>query len=294
MDKNTEWRSLEMIIKTDAAWHEKVMDYLSEEPALNLFIIGDIENFGYEADFQDIWADVDDDGIIQGILLRYFGNYLPYAKGAIDAEAFSQIINKDTRYEMLSGKKEITEQFYPYVNFERTKETFFAELKDSSQLNKETIRDGIQAAGLADVDRLMALKSQIKEFDIRETARQSLEQAITTKTGRTYFFQEGDYIVSCASTTAENSLSAMIVGVCSHPDKRNHGLASRCMNALCLDVLAEGKTLCLFYDNPKAGSIYKRLGFQDIGIWSMNYPAHKKASVQSTVSNFKKVGLENQ
>jgi predicted GNAT family acetyltransferase len=59
------------------------------------------------------------------------------------------------------------------------------------------------------------------------------------------------------------------------------------MNALCLDVLAEGKTLCLFYDNPKAGSIYKRLGFKDIGFWSMNYPSHirKEDPVDNAVRN---------
>ncbi|MDM5316870.1 GNAT family N-acetyltransferase [Fictibacillus sp. b24] len=273
-----------MIIKTDQTWHEKVMDYLSAEPALNLFIIADIENFGYETEFQEIWADVGEDGAITGILLRYMGNYLPYAKGTINAEAFSEIINKDHNYEMLSGKKEITEQFRPYVAFERTKETYFAELRDAQFLNKSSSRENIRQAELSDVDSIMDLRHLIKEFDIRPTAKQSLEQALTTKTGRTYFIKDIDKMVSCASSTAENSLSAMIVGVCSHPDKRNQGLASLCMEALCQDILAEGKAVCLFYDNPKAGSIYKRLGFKDIGFWSMNYPVrHVSAEQQTTL-----------
>ena len=271
-----------MIVKAYQTMHEKVMNYLSEEPALNLFIIGDIENFGYETDFQEIWIDLDEAGEIQGILLRYMGNYLPYSKGIINAKDFSEIINKDTTYEMLSGKKEITEQFRPYVKFERTKETYFAELKDSGLLNKNSTREGIQQAWLQDVDSLLELKQQIKEFTIRATARQSLEQALKTKTGRTYFMKDGNIVVSCASTTAENSLSAMIVGVCSHPEKRKQGLATLCMEALCQDVLSEGKTLCLFYDNPKAGSIYKRLGFKDIGMWSMNFPVHLTASENDT------------
>lgn len=260
-----------MIVKLDQTWHEKVMDYLSAEPALNLFIIADIENFGYETDSQDIWADVEDNGAIKGILLRYKGNYLPYAKGEINAKAFSEIINKDKSYEMLSGKKEITDQFTPYLQFERTKELYFAELKDAKSIKKNISRESIIQAELKDVDSLMELKYLIKEFSIGITAKESLEQALSTKTGRTYFIREDDVIVSCASSTAENSLSAMIVGVCSHPEKRNKGYASLCMEALCYDILAEGKTLCLFYDNPKAGSIYKRLGFKDIGFWSMNY-----------------------
>lgn len=42
------------------------------------------------------------------------------------------------------------------------------------------------------------------------------------------------------------------------------------MTKLCHELLAEGKMLCLFYDNPEAGSIYKRLGFEDIGKWMMH------------------------
>lgn len=41
------------------------------------------------------------------------------------------------------------------------------------------------------------------------------------------------------------------------------------MEKLMADVLEEGKSLCLFYDNPEAGRIYKRLGFKDIGRWTM-------------------------
>ncbi len=272
-----------MIIKMDQTWHEKVMNYLSKEPALNLFIIADIENFGYDTDFQEIWGDVDGNGVISGVLLRYMGNYLPYAKETINAEAFSEIINQDKSYEMLSGKKEITEQFRQYVAFERTKETYFAELRDAHFLNKSSSRENIMQAELSDVDSIMDLRHLIKEFDIRPTAKQSLEQALTTKTGRTYFIKNHERVVSCASSTAENSFSAMIVGVCSHPDKRNQGLASLCMEALCQDILAEGKAVCLFYDNPKAGSIYKRLGFKDIGLWSMNYPVRHATPEQQTL-----------
>lgn len=270
-----------MIIKIDQTWHDKVMDYLSDEPALNLFIVADIENFGYDTDFQEIWAEVDETGTISGILLRYMGNYLPYAKSTINAKAFSEIINSDVHYEMLSGKKEITEQFRPYIPFERTKETYFAELKDAYSLNKNFNQEIIKQAELSDVESIMELKYLIKEFSIGPTARKSLEQALKTKTGRTYFIKDKDMVISCASSTAENSLSAMIVGVCSHPERRNQGLASLCMEALCHDILAEGKALCLFYDNPKAGSIYKRLGFKDIGLWSMNYPLHKSSPEQS-------------
>jgi predicted GNAT family acetyltransferase len=33
--------------------------------------------------------------------------------------------------------------------------------------------------------------------------------------------------------------------------------------------IKKDKYLCLFYDNPKAGNIYKRLGFKDVDKWVM-------------------------
>ena len=76
-------------------------------------------------------------------------------------------------------------------------------------------------------------------------------------------------MTSVAQTTAQNSKSAMIVGLASAKKHRNRGLMSVCLSKLCSDVLAEGKTLCLFYDNPKAGSVYHKLGFESIDKWVM-------------------------
>jgi uncharacterized protein len=64
-------------------------------------------------------------------------------------------------------------------------------------------------------------------------------------------------------------MSAMIVAVCTHSDYKKKGYATECMTKLCRDVLDEGKELCLFYDNPEAGRIYKHIGFVDIGFWMM-------------------------
>nr|WP_304362706.1 GNAT family N-acetyltransferase [Bacillus pseudomycoides] len=65
------------------------------------------------------------------------------------------------------------------------------------------------------------------------------------------------------------TLSAMVVGVCTHPSHRGRGYASLILQKMIWDFTQEGRTLCLFYNNPAAGRIYKRLGFKDIGTWTM-------------------------
>ena len=110
----------------------------------------------------------------------------------------------------------------------------------------------------------------IPEFSHSNFSVESRKRDEKYKTGRTYIIRnEEGVMVSSASSTAENSQSAMIVSVGTRPGYEKRGYATRCLEKLCSDLLAEGKTLCLFYDNPEAGNIYKRIGFKDIGMWSL-------------------------
>jgi uncharacterized protein len=253
--------------------HHHLMKFLLEEKAMNLFIIGDIENFGYEADFQDIYAQFDRNGDIEGVLLRYQNTYIPYAKTNIDLTNMIKVISEDLDLFMVSGKEELIGRIQEHFPFQKVKKTYFAELKITTSINKSKHNYIVKKASLDDVERLFELQEQIKEFDFGPSTKQSYKRTLETNTGRSFYLenQEG-MVISLASTTAENAYSGMVVGVCSHPDERQKGLASIVMTELCQELLSEGKSLCLFYDNPKAGRIYKRLGFEDIGKWSMAYP----------------------
>lgn len=78
-----------MIRKLTVSDNEKVMALLKSEATLNLFIIGDIENFGYDSDVQDLWGEFDATGELHAVLLRFDKFYLPYSKDAsFDAKAF--------------------------------------------------------------------------------------------------------------------------------------------------------------------------------------------------------------
>ena len=84
------------------------------------------------------------------------------------------------------------------------------------------------------------------------------------------FIEEDDIIVATAATTADTTKSAMIVGVATHPDYRKKGYASALVHFLMKEYLEhQKKSVCLFYDNPKAGAIYLRLGFEYMGTWTM-------------------------
>lgn len=259
-----------MIRKLGENDNERVMDYLKDEAALNLFIIGDIEAFGYESDFQELWGFFGENHDLAAILLRFHNSFIPYASnGAIPVKEFAEIMKSHQDQVFLSGKSDLVEKFENISGLALGKKqlTYFAECKTDEYFGFTDC--DIKTANPEDVDRIIELRAGIEEFHPNPNAREILLQSMKTGTGRTYYLELDGQMVASASTAAENSMSAMIVGVCTHKDYRRKGLATAVMQKLFKDVMDEGKLLCLFYDNPEAGRIYKRMGFVDIGMWTM-------------------------
>ncbi|WHY78333.1 GNAT family N-acetyltransferase [Neobacillus sp. WH10] len=259
-----------MIRKLTDRDHHQVLAFLSEEPSINLFIIGDLEVFGYSSEFQEIWGEFDEQDSIIAVLLRFHQFFIPYAKGGFDTEGFVSIMKKYKQPISLSGKSDIVAKFEAFDDLLLGKKqvTFFAECLSDEFLSTGDVE--VKKASIEDVDQIIELRNSIEEFHIRSDAREILVQAMESNTARTYYTVDQGIITSCVSTAAENSMSAMIVGVCTRKEYRRQGLATAIMQKLFQVVLNEGKTLCLFYDNPAAGRIYKRLGFKDIGMWTMH------------------------
>jgi predicted GNAT family acetyltransferase len=260
-----------MITRLTAKNHSIVSSFLQKEPSINLFIIGDIEAFGYETSFQRLWGEWENDNL-KAVLLEFYDNYTFYAEAAtnFDLHGFAQILKSTAQPVNLSGKSELVEQFehIPGLILSSKKGTYFSECTSTACL--PPFFATIKEATVKDIDRIISLRKTIKEFDLSPNSHEMLKKAIESKTGRTYYIENNrDEIIACVSTTAETSLSAMIVGVCTRSGYRNQGLASSILSSLIQNLLKEKQTLCLFYDNPIAGKLYKKLGFVDIGKWTM-------------------------
>ena len=259
-----------MIRKLTKKDHEQVFSFLKEEAALNLFIIGDIEAFGYETDFQELWVAFEENGTLKSILLRFHDTFIPYSKDEFVVTEYEALLSAYKPLK-LSGKSTIVERFEtaPSVQLGAKNEMYFCECLDDNNLPSTPVQETIKFATLDDVEQIMQLRSNIAEFPVANESEKILRQTLETNTGRTYYIEKDGAIIASASTSAENSLSAMVVGVCTHPNHRGNGYASLILQKMIGDFTKEGRTLCLFYNNPAAGRIYKRLGFKDIGMWTM-------------------------
>ena len=260
-----------MIRKLNKDDHESVMELICHKPAENLFIIGDIEAYGYDSDIQEIWGQFQNGRLI-AVLLRYDLNYIPFSEQHYDVKGFAEIINRNPEKIEISGLKHLIEPLQKLINRDVRKlsETYYAKC---TGLNYEVDEERIKRANYlmpSEYQENVEMLQSIPEFSTGNFSVEARERAEKFKTGRTYIVRnEQGTMVASASTTAENSQSAMIVGVGTRPGFERRGFATLCMEKLCSEILAEGKSLCLFYDNPAAGKIYKRLGFTDIGLWTM-------------------------
>ncbi|WP_270180712.1 GNAT family N-acetyltransferase [Alkalihalobacillus sp. CinArs1] len=259
-----------MIRRLTEADHKACISLLTPYAAENLFILGDIEAFGYDQPFQKLWGDFSSEGELRAVLLKYEKNYIPFASNEFDAAGFASIISEDQDFLMVSGLERVTEQVEAHITHpvKSKRKMYYAKCDNVEKLSLTNLED-VRIATTEDIPSIHDLHNAIDEFNSSETVEEK-QRNLDKGISRTYYMTIDGQVVTAASTAAENSQSAMIVGVCTRPGFKRKGYATKCMMKLCYDVLTEGKDLCLFYDNPEAGNIYKRIGFREIEKWTMS------------------------
>lgn len=253
-----------MIVKVDKSHHNKVMEYLKIEPDFNLFIIGDIEKYGYDNYFLTVWANLNEKNEVKGVLLKYFEFLIFYANDDFDEDEFIGLI-KNIEYVELSGKTEILKSLAFKLGLDKKRVVNFCRLNKSDNLGSIDLNVKVKKIRFWNINKIVKLYELIEEFD--STSVENIKAGL--KSGRGYCIEIDRKVVSMVKSTCENNTHAMIVGVGTHPQYRNRGFATDCIIKICKELMNENKIPCLFYDNVEAGRIYKKLGFEDLGKWSI-------------------------
>ncbi|EQK41991.1 acetyltransferase family protein [[Clostridium] bifermentans ATCC 638] len=255
-----------MILKLDECYHDQIIEYLIREEDFNLFVIGDIERYGYDNQFFNIWGDFNTVGDINGLLIQYFDLLTLYSYDNRDLTCFIEHINS-LPFSNINGKIETLKYIEPYINYNRKRIVNFCVLKNISYLKEHKLDSDVKKIRFGKIGKILSLYEDINEF--QKPTIQSIRENL--RTGRGYYIEKDKKIVSMAKSTSESTTHAMIVGVGTHPMYRNKGYATKCIVKLCNNLINEKKKPCLFYDNEDAGKIYKKLGFKEVGQWVIYY-----------------------
>lgn len=270
-----------MIRKLNPKDQDMVLSYLYQDITFNIFIIGDIETYGMETDFQRVYGEFDDKNHLLSVFLRYRENAVYYSHiHHFNLDYLS--IFKDDPFIYISGKTELMNLLKPHLIDYKQKSTYFCKAEKISEVYEPSnlVRE---IKTQEEASRLYDLMIQIDEFGYREshTRERFIEQKTSdTSMGITLYIEEDNLVVASVATTAETTQNAMVVAVATHPNYRHKGYASLLMKTLMkIYFIDKKKSLCLFYDNPKAGAIYHRLGFETIGMWDMYHLEKTKKQI---------------
>ncbi len=254
--------------KLYSAEAQTAMQYVEREPEYNIFIIGDIENHGVDSENVEIFVLDGKDGY-DCLVLRYLSNYVMYShRTDYDAAAVANFLMQRT-VKNLSGKAAAVAPVASLLPGRKKAMTYLARL-DEVQVYPLPENSLQRMLSPEDARQIIELYLQVEEFaeNYSSNIAEEIENmAFSLSRGGSCsgVFIDG-ILASVAMTTAENSRSAMIIGVATLPQYCGRGLASAAVSGLCAKMLQSGKEfVCLFYDNPAAGRIYRRIGFQEMG-----------------------------
>ncbi len=254
---------------------EAILWYVKKEPEMNLFLIGDLENFGVNNETVNFYLHEERDRW-DFLILRFHQFFILYSQyedyNAGEAVAFLRKQAPDC----ISGKTALLERIAPAFPQWAVESTYMSRC-DRAESSQGQLGDFVvRRLEKTDVPEAVDLLSDIEEFSKtykksereEQISRMEDEMAQGSKVAAGGFLN--GRMVSVASTSAENSESAMVVGVATIKQSRGKGYASAVVEALCRDCFERGKKyLCLFYDNPVAGRIYNRIGFRELGKYGM-------------------------
>lgn len=249
-----------------------LMAFLNKEPEYNLYIIGDVNNFGFDGAYTSVYGEFRD-GELFSVLSQNYLHLVYYAKSKGFNKEWLDVMEKFEFY-FLSGKAELIKEIHPYFpdmwddKLDFAKSTTFTEEEGLTYDYVRILTSREEALKVYD------MLSKIEELDTvgMKTREEFADYLLrhSGENGTTAYIMEDDKVVASASAVFESDYSAMIVSVGTDKQYRGKGYGKKVMHYLMnLYVNEKKKTLCLYYDDPRAEALYQKLGFIDVGDWIM-------------------------
>lgn len=248
-----------------------VIGFLEQDDRFNGLFIGDLKETDLLPDQIRVIGEMENE-VIKALMLFYKDKMVYTSMVDRDISLFVNII-KESGITKFVGRKDAIEKFKTYFQPEFESDSYIM-CMDSITMNCHTNTKVIKRVHTQDeLHKLYSLLNQVEEYsyignDPEKFVNQQMS-LLESNQSRTYYLEENGEMVSTAATLGEKEKSALLVGVATPPSHRNKGYASKVVLQLCTDLIEEGKRVYLFYNNSDAGSIYRRIGFQDLGEWKV-------------------------
>lgn len=248
-----------------------LMDYLSKEETVNIYLLTNITVLGIENKELIFYGEMDKYNNFLSVVLVAPRNIVFYSHDRSFNIEWLNIL-KGYEFSYFSGEESIMRKIAPYYNDLEVKVYFLAE---TSQMNEKFEKNDYEILEMTTEDLFIKLYHLLKQDTQFDNRTQDKKEFVDSRMkyleyGTTYYIEKDDEIIATATAYnyVENIASVSMVNTVPH--ERKKGLATLLMKRLMHKFIeVEHKSMCLFYDNPQAGKIYKRLGFKDVHKWML-------------------------
>lgn len=252
-----------------------VADLCARYPLRMLTLRMHLEAYGYESDSLVVWgAFATDDTRLEGLIFRLNNTFILADADGSCAIKFAALIDSAQHVAGVRGTVETVTGVQ--ANLQRHTSTNWEisiclRLLGPPQIAPEALA-AVHRATVEDLDSLAdhyALAANMY--------RSRSNVASRLQTNRVFVVAEppdpAGPVVASALLNVEGRDAGLIGGVFTQTHARGKGYAAACTAALSLDLQRDGKTPVLFFENPVAGRVYRRLGFEECGKWALLYLA---------------------
>jgi predicted GNAT family acetyltransferase len=246
---------------------KSVQTLLKQTPAMNLYMLGNLETLGFAADFCEFWGDFGADGTLRAVINHYMNGWALYGREDADWAALAAVLEDHPGpTERLQDNPGGVPSLLPWLTRYRPAKVREQQLMhlEAAEFRPQPAPAGVHVrqATWVDLDALIALYAEAGQM-----RRAPAAVARPLRDTRLFLAEEAGTPIAAALTNAETSDLAMIGGVYTPPAERGRGLSQAVCSALCRSLLDDGKTPVLYWDTPAAGAVYRKLGFMQTGTW---------------------------
>lgn len=262
---------IKMIRKLVEEDRNSLLEYLNAEEALNIISKANVHFFGLDSKELTLYGEFDEYNNYLSVLFLFNSGVVVFSSnnGLFNNEWVSLL--EDHEIYHISGIEEVINIIKPYFKEYSSMTSYLCE---ATKLTSKYEKSNYQIFNVTTVEECEKLYYLLKSIDEMAHRTHSKEQFLerhmkALATGNIYYIEENGIANSTAAIIAETNNTAILSMVGTAPQQRNRGLATVLVKYIMKEYIElKQKKLFLLYDNPKAGNIYKRLGFIDIDRWT--------------------------
>ena len=242
------------------------MQYLKAEPVYHTFLLSDLECYGFEHEFQQVYMQ-EKEGICEGVVLRYYNNLiLSEFIEKPECKKIAELVTSEITTVM--GKGENVEQVMRCVD--RKWEIIYNTLYVHQNMKSLEKKGGeIRRAEKKDIERIYEFLMTFPEMRALYAEKGMIENRICGKEGFHIIMEKEGEIIAHGNSAATTDQTCMVGGICVAQDMRKKGYAKEILHTLCEEIRRQGKIPCIFSPEKEQYSIFEELGFEKYGRWGI-------------------------